>query len=418
MTKTLDNADFSVAFYSGNRKTGSINVVRCEAGRLSVKPLPVGPESGLDNSLKPVLIGVSEDHRAVLLDPQTKQIHLQAEFPADTFPAHIYRDPQSNRDWFMNDGDKATGNDTLNCGDKGSSVTVVENSNSTRAKFLKTICVGRGHHQAEFSYPSPQAPQVPRRAYISSLNDGTVSVIGNDPADAASYLQVIATIDLCEPEKEEGGQHGVPNKAFPHGLAYSPITGKLYNLNNGYGSVAVIDPVTNIIEERIAFKGHSNLFAAPGGRYLIGRGADRKSDPDHVIGKFSVLDVTTKSVVDKMDLADIYLSKYFFNADGSKLYFTTGSSGSEAQQKNIKADVMLVLDLSALPKLKLSTEVRVGTIGTVDFHNVNGRSELVFCSDSVGGNLVILDAERDVVVETLPVAEGVSHSRVWTLPRD
>ena len=256
---------------------------------------------------------------------------------------------------------------------------------------------------------------MPRRAYISSLNDGTVSVIGNDPADAASYLRVIATINLCEPDKEEGGQDTVPNKAFPHGLAYSPITGKLYNLNNGYGSVAVIDPVTNVIEERIAFKGHSNLFAAPGGRYLIGRGADRKSDSEHVIGKFSVLDVVTKTVVDTMNLPDIYLSKYFFNGEGSKLYFTTGSSGSEAQQKNIKADVLLVLDLSALPKLKLGKELRVGTAGTLDFHGSNGRTQLVFCSDSAG-DLVILDAERDVVLERVPVAEGVSHSRVWTLP--
>ena len=143
MTNKLDNADFSVAFYSGNRKTGSIKLVQCEAGRLSVKPLAVGAESGLEKLLKPVLIGVSEDHRAVLLDPQTKQIRLQTAFPADAFPAHIYSDPQSNRDWFMNDGEKESGNDTLNCGDKGSSVTVIENSNSTRAKFLKTICVGR-----------------------------------------------------------------------------------------------------------------------------------------------------------------------------------------------------------------------------------------------------------------------------------
>src|SRR3569832_349597 len=127
--------------------------------------------------------------------------------------------PARSRAWVMNDGDKETGNDTLYCGDRGSSVTVIDHIDSSRAQFVKTICVGRGHHQAAFTFPSPQAPQVPRRAYISSHNDGTVSVIGNDPNEVASYLQAIATINHCEPAKEEGGEMVVPNKAFPHGLA-------------------------------------------------------------------------------------------------------------------------------------------------------------------------------------------------------
>src|SRR3569623_976413 len=276
MTDMLDNARFSVAYYSGNRKTGALALVRCQAGRVAVTQLGVEAESALDAARKPVLVGVSEDGRVILFDPVSKQIKLQPGFPADTFPAHIYAEPDSNRALFMNDGDKETGNDTLNCCDRGASVSVIDHIDSRRAQFLKTICVGRGHHQAAFTFPSPQAPQVPRRAYISSLNDGTVSVIGNDPNDVASYLQVIATINLCEPAKEEGGEMVVPNKAFPHGLAYAPEPGTLYNLNTGYGTLAVIAPVSNAIEARLPFKGYSNLFASPVGRNLIGRRADRK----------------------------------------------------------------------------------------------------------------------------------------------
>src|SRR3569832_2320863 len=106
MNKTLDHARFSVAYYSGNRKTGTLTRVRCEGGEVMVTPLPTEPESALDKPLKPVLVGMSEDGRVILLDPRSKQIRFETRFPADAFPAHIYQDPQSTRAWFMNAGDR------------------------------------------------------------------------------------------------------------------------------------------------------------------------------------------------------------------------------------------------------------------------------------------------------------------------
>jgi hypothetical protein len=190
----------------------------------------------------------------------------------------------------------------------------------------------------------------------------------------------------------------------------------LYNLNNGYGTIAVIDPISCEIEQRINFKGHSNLFISKCGRYVIGRGADRKSDTEHVIAKLSVLDVATNEIVDKMDLQDVYISKYFFNGDGSKLYLTTGSSGSDEQKANLKTNVVLVLDMSALPKLKLDKELRIGSVGTLDFLNDDsGETHLVFSSDSSGGDVVILDGKTDEVVTRISVNEGQPHSRLWML---
>ena len=413
---TGDAMSFSLAYYASDRHTGSISVIGSEAGKITVKGLPLAPETGADAAYKPVLLGVAEDHRVVVLDPHSKEIQLKDAFPADAFPAHLYSDPRSSRDWFMNDGDKETGNDTLNCGDRGSSVTVVDRSGSSDARWLNTICVGRGHHQAAFTYPTSGAPRVPQRAYISNLQDGTISVIGNDPGDAATYLRVVDTINLCEPDKEQGdGLMGIPNKAFPHGLAYSPHSGKLYNLNNGYGTVAIIDPLRGVIEERIDFKGYSNLFASPDGRFLIGRGADRKSDPEHVIGKLSVFDVAAKSVVARLDLPDIYISKYYYNPEGSKLYLTTASSGSPQQQANLKRDVLLVFNMTALPRIELIEEVQVGAVGALAFHAVNGRSQRVFCSNSAAGSLVILDGESDKVLESVAVGAGQPHSRIWML---
>jgi len=414
--KTSSDQDFTVAYYSGDRKTGSISTVTRKAGNTTVTAIKNAQGTGLDKALKPIFIGLTEDKQVILLDPKSKEITFQDDFPIDAFPAHIYSDPNSSRDLFMNDGDKETGNDTINCGDQGSSISVVENISSSSAKYLGTTCVGRGHHQATFSYPSPQAAKVPNTIYISNLKDGTLSAIGNDPADAETYLKVIATVNLCEPDKDDAEVGAVPNNAFPHGLVYSQVSGKVYNLNNGYGTIAVIDPLTNTIEKLIPFKGHSNLMISPDGRYIIGRGADRKSDADHVVAKLSVLDTATNEIVDKADLVDIYISKYYFNLEATRLYLTTGSSGSDEQKANIKSDALLVFDLTALPKLKLINEVRLGCpSGSLDFLLVEGADSLAFSSNSSQGELVVLNGNTGEVMERIAVNDGVSHSRAWVL---
>src|SRR3569832_1925749 len=97
MNKTLDHARFSVAYYSGNRKTGTLTRVRCEGGEVMVTPLPPAPESALDKPLKPILVGMSENSHENKHNPHTKQLRFETRFPADAFPAHIYQDPQSTR---------------------------------------------------------------------------------------------------------------------------------------------------------------------------------------------------------------------------------------------------------------------------------------------------------------------------------
>lgn len=418
MSKTPQNShDFALGYYAGNRKTGTVAIVNRQGGEVSISKIGTEPESNLEKELKPIFVGLTENRKVILLDPATKEIQIRETFPEDAFPAHIYSDPTSTRDWFMNDGDKETGNDRLNCGDQGSSVTVVQDTASSRAKFMKTICVGRGHHQAAFTYPTDSATGVPHRAYISNLKDGTLTAIGNDPDKPGKFLEVVATINLCEPDKEEGlTEPAVPNQAFPHGLVYSPLTGKLYNLNNGYGTIAVIDPASNQIEERIAFKGHSNLFITPDGRYVIGRGADRKSDPEHVVARLTVLDLKDHSITDSAELRDIYVSKYYFNDEGSRLYLTTSSSGSPEQQANLKDDALLIFDITALPKLKLDKELRLGSpSGSLAFLKSNGSAELVFSSNSKDGSVTVIDSQHNDVVETIPVMEGLGHSRIWML---
>ncbi len=409
--------DFCLAYYIGDRKTGAITVVNNGFDGCEAVQIPRLAETGLDAMRRPMLIGLTEAHQVILFDPIAKSIAFNDGLPADTFPAHIYRDGYSTRAWFMNDGDKATGNDTLNCGDKGSSVTVINEVDSARACYLGTICVGRGHHQAAYSHPTDNSPEIPAKAYISNLKDGSLSVIGNDPDDASSYLQVVATIDLREADKEsEPVSPGSANNAFPHGIDFCSKTGLIYNLNNGYGTVAVIDPRTDEIIDRIPFKGHSNLFATPCGGYLIGRGADRKSDPEHVTARLSVLDAEKRETVASIELSDLYISKYYFSPDGSRLYLTASASGSPEQQANCKADVLLIIDLTSLPELKVINELRLGVpVGTLDFQTLRDGSTRIFASLGDNGEVAVLDGDGSSGVTKLPVAPGDRHSRLWLI---
>jgi uncharacterized FlaG/YvyC family protein len=128
------------------------------------------------------------------------------------------------------------------------------------------------------------------------------------------------------------------------------------------------------------------------------------------------LDVTTNEVVDSLDLPDIYISKYFFNPEGSKLYLTTASSGSPEQQANLKTDVMLSFDLAALPKLSLQQETKLGSsVGTLDFQVQDGQTQLILSSNSQEGVVTLICGETDQVIEKIPVAEPQPHSRLWLL---
>ena len=322
----------------------------------------------------------------------------------------MYRYPDQAQLWLGNDGDKSTGTDPENCGAGGSSVTVIQNDvQGAPLKVLRTLCVGRGHHVVAFTHPTSTAPQMPRRAFVSNLMSGDISVVGNDPEDAATYLKVLATIDLQDSAREKKVDAGFANGAAPHGMAYSELTGKVYNLNNGYGTVVVMDPLTNTIEDSIYVGLSSNALLSPNGRFIICKGADRATQPEHVIGKLTVLDVVSKTVFETIDLPDIYPSVYRFSRDGSKLYLTTAATGKGSQRSNLRKDILLVFDASALPALPLIKEVKVGVaecgrrpIGFVEQHEKFPR---IFISNPTDGTVSVLDGENERVLETVKLTD-------------
>ncbi len=402
--------EWSFACHLSEGDTGSLVLIERRAGKTRVTPVERGPASGLDAARRPVLIGLTPDNALWMMDAASKQISRQPRLPEDAIATYAYVDPATATYWMVNDGDKDNGVDVLNCGQNGSPVIVVKGlGNSQEPEVLKTICLGRGHHVTTFVAPSDQAPQVPQRVFASNLLDGTISVIANDAEDADNYLRITSNINLSDPRHEDGIGEAVPNNAFPHGMVFSPLTCKVYNMNNGYGTVAVIDPVTGIVETTVAMKVSSNLLLSPDGRFVIGKGADRKSNPDHVIGRLSVMDAVNNTLVATVELPDVYPSVYRFSHDGAKLYVTTAATGKGQQRENLKMDTLLVFDTSALPALKLIKEVQVGRADCgrrpIAFIDDEQRGRWVFVPNTSDGTLSILDGNDDSVMETVELGK-------------
>ncbi len=374
---------------------GRLVSIASRAGQTSVERLPVDPSPQGDHP--PMFLGV-EGHDVLLMDRESKAIGVRSEFPEEAFAAYAYPDRRQSHLWFVYDGEKGTGCDPLNCGDKGSSVTIVDRSGRS-PEVLGTLCVGRGHHVVTFVYPSEAHPDIEAKAYVSNLMDGTISIVGNDPDDREHYLRVLRTINLCEADKEEDGECVIPNNAFPHGKVFSPLTGRVYSLNNGYGTVAVIDPRHDRIERTFDLRVSSNLLLSPDGRYIVGKGADRKKDPEHVVGRLTLIDLEGGETVDLVDLPDLYPSTYRFNPAGDRLYVTSAATGKGPQREHLRRSIVQVYDATAFPRLVLLREVEVGLADC-------GRRPIGFTADGshvlvpnpTDGTFAILDGRDDALV--------------------
>lgn len=386
---------------------GAAAIIRHDGSRFSVQRLESTSATTLASGRAPVFIGLAPQDRIHLMDPVSRETRRDAALPRNTFAPYAYRDAGSNRLWFVFDGDD-DGND-INCNHQGSPVYIVANTGE-RADVVEKICLGRGHHVVAFSRPTAERPDIPHRAFVTNLNDGNMAVIGNDPNDAITFLKVITTLNLGDPAKEKDGTTGVPNNAFPHGMDYSPVTGKIYNLNNGYCAVTVIDPISHKIEARIPMPQSSNLLLSRCGRYFIGKGADRKKDAEHVVGRLSVLDVTRGETVVTLDIPDFYPSTYRFNPRGDRLYVTAATTGKGAQADNLRTDIVQVYDATALPQLKLLREIEVDTTTAgrrpIAFLEHKGEAAYVFVSNPTQGTVTILDGTTDATLTTVEVGAG------------
>jgi YVTN family beta-propeller protein len=383
-----------------------------------------------------IFANISAANGVALIDPLFGATPVfEKILPTGERPVHIYRDSTDGEViWSMNDGNVTTRLDSLNC-QTGGSVSAIHNSHlgpGGQVPFLlKTICLGsasgggKGHKVAAFSTNNP------KRTFITNEVSGDMTVINNDQGAGNAYLTVIARIDLCDSAKEQALNPPQPacdtdvatdNHSSPHGIRWSEFAKKIYSIQVGYRNIIEVDPGFNINNPASAITRKVDLPAPfttygidPTGRFLIVRGVDLTTDPNHVIGKLGVIDVNANPLAvvpfTIPQLQDVRIGSFKFSKDGKKLFLTQSNSttgGLTANQiANLKKDKIIVLDTSSLP----NTPVAVAEISLLqaDSHSADvlvqssGEAGYLVISNRNANSVSIIDAKTNQLVNTVPV---------------
>lgn len=297
-----------------------------------------------------IYANLTNANKVAVLNIDSSGVRFIKYINAGSRPVHIYLDPDG-KVWAMNDGNSGVDNINSACNSAGvGSVTILQDgasgaSDADSATLIKHLCVGKGHHKAIFTTN-------PKRAFVSSITDNTVSVIDNEPL-SSTYLTVISTLNLG-------------TGAGPHGFSYSSVSGKVYISAQTAGTVIAVSP-TSLTTETIATPKSGPSTATPNGLYIALPGKDTTTDSNHVIGKVTILNASTHTF-STVSITDVSPDHMMFNSDGTRLYVASAQAGSGNQATNLNQSVLLVYDSSNLPTLNLIAQIPVGPANSGNRH--------------------------------------------------
>ncbi|NJN70267.1 MAG: YncE family protein [Nitrospira sp.] len=371
-----------------------------------------------------VFVNLGAANGVGLIDPLSgaKPI-FETILPTGERPVHIYRDAVDGEViWSMNDGNATTGIDSINCSAQAvGSVSVLHNSHlgpgGDVPRLEKTLCLGVGHKVAAFARPTASDPTIPKRTFITNEKSGEMNVIDNDAA-SGTYLTVINTIDLCDSAKEAApcdSNVATPNASSPHGIAWSIATGKVYSRQEGYENVVEVDPDTMEIARKVDIAPFSSSGISPDGKFLFLRATDTATDPDHVLGKLGVIDLTADPLAVTVfpDLQDLAPGSFKFSPDSTKLYLTQSNSNTgltAAQVTNLKRDKLVVLDTAALPAAPTVT-AEIGLLASpaghnLDLHVHDGNLKHLWVTNRDDNSVSVINAASNQLVQRVAVGSA------------
>jgi hypothetical protein len=370
-----------------------------------------------------VFVNLGAANKVATIDPLTgaQPIH-ETNLAAGTRPVHMYRDPTDGEViWVGNDGDNAAGtttpgDDLINCNNParvggavtGSSVTILHNSHlgpgGNPPTVEKTVCIlADGHKVAAFPRPTATNGAIPKRVFVSSETAGEIAVIDNEPASPTKW-QMIGRVDLCNPLKETCNNESAtplttpftPNTSGPHGIRWSKLTGKVYSIQEGYGQIAEIDPITlaKTIILDLAGTPYTSYGITPDGRFLLLRGQTLTPQAT----KLGVLDLSVTPAVRTdftiPELDGTSPGSFKFSPNGNRFYILAGNTATST-----KKDRLFAFDSSTLtaatPSLTLLREiplVATGGHGLDVLVQGSGEAKYVVVSNSTDNSISIINA--------------------------
>lgn len=296
-----------------------------------------------------------------LLIFNTETLALQETLPMPVsktgYPSrlvHAYLDHDGQHIWLTNDGpsidDPATVLDERIQPDSIFRVNI--DSADANYKKIDEILVGDGRQAGALAFKFNQ--QQSARALFATYNMSaqTISIIDNDP-NATTFLSVAKTADL-----KTGGKTNVPG-----GMDYSLMTGKIYTgITNG------ADMALSIIDAKDADLATSSIRV---GAVVDGKipaaGFVRAVDTDEAAGRWvmtvgyknshgylSVLDPTTDTVKDVIDLGDLKASRFDIARvrDSNERHIVVFAAGTSANPEPALAKKIAVVRIDEVSGMR------------------------------------------------------------------
>jgi len=426
---------------------------------LSLGPVQADAIGGVTFSLGEwIFVTHTAGNRVATIDPITALTPILEDFltenPLDPRvkigqrPTRIYRDPVDKEVlWTMNEGDPATGIDTVaNC-PLGGSVSVLHNSHlgvgGEKPRVTSIVCLsGKGEHRIAFARPPVTTQEL---AFVSSKTTGLVSLLlpVQTTGGNVAWSEFFVKIDLCDSAKEMLLGHPAcdtsettPNHSAPDDMFWSSATGKIYSNLSGYGAVVEIDPVSLSKTRTVDITPSGNtefksVGMTPDGRFLWLVGEDLISDQTKVIGKFALVDLTqpvlalTSLPVTGLD--NIRPALFQFTPDNQRLYLTQSNSlvglPFAAQAHALKKDRLLAFDTSGLPAAP--TVVTEVDLPAADQHGMDlwitgpqgaGSVKGIVVTNAtpgISGTVSLIDATSNTISANIPVGRNPKQVTVY-----
>jgi hypothetical protein len=426
---------------SGNAVVGTIDAAKFENVALGDMQFSAGEW---------IFLNLGAANKVATIDPLSAATPVhEANLVTGTRPVHMYRDPTDGEViWVGNDGDNAAltttpGDDLINCNNParvggavtGSSVTILHNSHlgpgGHPPTVEKTVCIlADGHKVAAFPQPTATNAAIPRRTFVSSETAGEIAVIDNEPTSLTKW-EMIGRVDLCNPLKEvdpltcnvESGTllttAFTANNSHPHGIRWSKLTGKVYSIQEGYGQIAEIDPVTlaSTIIIDLAGTPYTSYGITPSGRFLLLRGQTLVPQAT----KLGVLDLSvTPAVRTDFTIAELdgtSPGSFKFSPDGKRFYILAGNAATATKKDRLFAFDAATLTAST-PALTLLNEISLVATGA---HSLDvlvqgaGEATYMVVSNSTDNSVSIINATDNLIKQTVTVGPTPGGVMVYSV---
>lgn len=311
-------------------------------------------------------------------------------------------------------------------------MTVLRNSHvgpgAHPPSVLGTTCLlADGHKVAAFS----SGTGIPKRVFVSSQTGGEIAVLDNDPVNTTTYRRLIRRIDLCtdigqaalSPQGPSCNDESEtlltaafsPNGSRPHGIRWSKLTQKVYNLQENYRTIVEIDPTAMAVTRTFNLAGlpYGGFGITPDGRFLLLRGVTAAPVPPATTPagmKLGVLDlsgttfVLTNFTIQELDGTSP--GSFKFSPDGKRFYILAGNAATAT-----KKDRLFAFDSSTLTANPLA----LGLLREISLVATGGHALDVLAQGAAGlgeAKYLVVTNSTDNSVSIISAADNIEKQKV------